>query len=125
MKISFEEFLVRKSKLKPRTKVKILSASMEPYIYTGEFIECTPKNIDDISAGEAIIFWREDKLICHFLLKKICINDKNFLETKGINSSKKDPLVPEEYYFAVVTSPTISSFKRRLFTFFNRLVNKS
>jgi hypothetical protein len=90
---------------------------MEPFIHTGEYIKCSPENIENLNAGDPVVFWRDNKLICHFLLNIIEKDEKRYLETKGLNAKIKDPLVPIENFFAVVTSPKISPLKRRIFSF--------
>lgn len=120
MKVSFEEFLIRKTKLKANTKVKIISGSMEPFIHTGEIVECSPVPFEEVEIGSPIIFWKDNKLICHFLMVKYSRDNKAFFITKGLNSRTSDKECSVDLYFAVVTNPKISKLKRKVFNFLSR-----
>ena len=125
MKITFEQFLIHKKKLKDKTTIKIISGSMEPFIYTGEKVECSPCNFENSVVGDPIVFWSEDKFICHFLIAKHITEKGNFIETRGLNTSKSDPLVHENFIFGKVTSPKISWLKKSFFQLLSRFYNKS
>jgi signal peptidase I len=120
VKISFEKFLIRKTRLKPNTKVKIITGSMEPFIYTGEIVECSPVAFEDVSVGSPIIFWNDNKLICHFLMVKYSENDRDYFITKGLGARHPDKASSVELYFAEVTNPKISKLKRKSFNFLSR-----
>jgi signal peptidase I len=122
VKVSFEQFLVRKAKLKPNSKVKIITGSMEPFIHTGEIVECSPVPFNQVELGSPIIFWRDDKLTCHFLIKKYIKNDKVYFITKGLNARHHDKESSADFYFAVVTNPRISKVKRWVFNFISRFL---
>ncbi len=124
VKISFEQFLVRKARLKPNTKVKIITGSMEPFIHAGEIVECSPQPYSELEIGTPIIFWSEEKLICHFLMEKYTKENKEFFVTKGLNSLKADKENTPDFYFGVVTNPKISKFKRKLFNFLSLFSKK-
>lgn len=125
MQISLEKFVLLKKSLKPKTKIKILSGSMEPFIYTGETILCSPISYKEVKVGDPIVFWQDEKLICHFLVAKKKIEGKEILETKGLSRIFKDPIVPESHLLGKVVEPKISPFKRFIFTLLSRFSNKS
>jgi signal peptidase I len=124
VKVSFEEFLLRKTRLKPNTKVKIITGSMEPFIHTGEIVECSPVAFEDVEIGSPIIFWNDNKLICHFLMVKYSKNDKDYFITKGLGARHQDKASSVDFYFAVVTNPKISKLKRKLFNFLSRFSSR-
>jgi signal peptidase I len=115
MKIGFEQFLIYKKKLKPKTEIRIISGSMEPFIFTGEYINCSPKKCEDLRPGDPVVFWRDNMLVCHFLIRSFKKGNVFFLETIGLNSKRIDPLIPEQCFFAAVTYPRVSLIRRFFF----------
>ena len=101
--------------LRQATQVKVLSGSMAPFIYKGDFVEVSPLVVDKILPGDVIVFWREDKLICHLLMKKRLAGSTTYLRTKGLSSGKYDDEVDEGCYLGVVTKPRIGFFRRIFF----------
>ncbi len=124
MKITLDQFLIRKKNLKENTEIQIISGSMEPFIYTGEKVKCSPCNFENSVIGDPIIFWSDNKLICHFLIAKHKTEKGNFIETRGLNRFYNDPIISEKFIFAKVTSPKISWFKKQIFQLFNRFYKK-
>lgn len=97
---------------------------MEPFIHAGEIVECSPQPYSELEIGTPIIFWSEEKLICHFLMEKYTKENKEFFVTKGLNSLKADKENTPDFYFGVVTNPKISKFKRKLFNFLSLFSKK-
>lgn len=115
MKINLEEFARLKQKLKPATKVNILSDSMEPFIFKGETIEIDPCPKDKVCVGDAIVFWHNNRLICHFVTK--VINKPEYYEfiTKGLSSIEYDSPVHEKQLLGKVTTPKMGFIKKFIY----------
>ncbi len=115
MEYSLEQFLSLKKTFNTDKNVKILSSSMEPFIYKGDTVTVSPCELSKIDKGDAIIFWQDDKLICHLFFGMDTINSQEMLITKGINSRDFDDPVNPKFYLGLITSPRISFLKRILF----------
>ncbi|MBC77071.1 MAG: hypothetical protein CME64_13740 [Halobacteriovoraceae bacterium] len=117
MKITKEEFNKIKSNFKKPRQVKILTGSMDPFIKAGDRVTIRPFNSEDLKEFDTIVFWQDDKLICHFLYKKEVRSDSLVYHTKGLNSKELDSPVNEEQILGVVTAPTLPSWKKFLMRF--------
>jgi signal peptidase I len=115
MKVPFEKFIMLKKNLKGVTQVKVLSGSMTPFIYKGDIVEVTTLGVESVIPGDVIVFWRENKLICHLLMKKRTENGKTYLRTKGLSSGEYDDEIEEDLFLGVVTKPRIGTFRRIFF----------
>lgn len=117
MQLSKEMFQQIKENLKPKTKTRVLSHSMEPYLSANETIEVSPYAFDKLRIGDVIVFWRDQTLICH-LVMKINHSEKNSVITKGLSADEFDLPVYESDYLGLVTSPQLSWWRRLLFKCF-------
>lgn len=117
MKVSFVDFVYLKENLKLNTKTKILSSSMEPFIYKDEIVEVSPAPVETIKVGDAIVFWADDILVCHFVTKIITEDNNIKFITKGLSNKHFDRPVLKKFYLGKLTSPKISQFKKILFRF--------
>lgn len=125
MKVSINDFAIIKKNLKENTKTKILSSSMEPYIYKGDIIKVSPVTPNDLRTGDPIVFWSKNMLVCHFLIKKIYKENNLMFLTKGLGNDQFDELIKEEQLLGVVTIPRIPKWKRFLFsTYFKIILRK-
>jgi len=123
MKVSLNDYKFLKQTLKVNTKTKILSSSMEPYIYKNEIVEVSPVKIEELKVGDVLVFWRDEKLICHVLMK-IDLDEKNSFFTKGINNRSYDPPINKEFILGKVTKPSLGKVRRLLFIFLINFKNK-
>ena len=123
MKYSLEDFLKLKSSFNSNKKVRILSGSMEPFIYKDDIIIVSPKEIDSLKKGDVIIFWKDNKLICHLFHRFEKVQNQDCLITKGINSKKYDSPVQRKFFLGIIVDPKVTILKRvffKLYLFFNR-----
>lgn len=114
MKVSLNDYKFLKKTLKENTKTKILSSSMEPYIYKDEIVEVSPTSIEDLRIGDVIVFWRDDKLICHILVGIDLTKEDSFF-TKGLSNNRLDPALNKDYILGKVSKPRLGAFRRLLF----------
>tara|TARA_Y100000385_G_C12947397_1_gene573930 strand:+ start:16 stop:399 length:384 start_codon:yes stop_codon:yes gene_type:complete len=122
MKVSFKDFAFIKKSLKKNTDVKILSSSMEPYIYKDDIIKVSPINIESLKSGDPVVFWSKDKIVCHFLIKRIIQDDKTLYLTKGLSNDLFDEPLQQHHILGIVTSPTLPLWKRFIFSTYFRFV---
>ena len=112
MKMSLKEFLILKKSVQSNCKVKILSRSMEPFIYKGEEIlveKCKPNHFKRFTP---IVFWYEEKLICHFYIKKEVKEEGVYYMMKSLDSKVITESVKEEWILGVVKTPSLGLFRR-------------
>lgn len=119
MKVSQQDFIFLKKTLKENTKTKILSSSMEPFIYKNEIIDVSPVRAEDLKVGDVLVFWRNDKLICH-MLTNLESPEKDSVITKGINNSKFDKPVHKDMILGIVVKPKLGIVKRFIFKLYLR-----
>lgn len=112
MEVTFTQFIKLKHNLKPNTTVKVLSDSMSPYIHTHDLIKVSPLQSESIDIGEVIVFWRDNKLICHILIRK---HPDSYYQTMGLSSSKIDPKIHINNILGIVTSPRVGKCKKLIF----------
>lgn len=117
MKVPFEKFISLKKNLKKGQKVKILSGSMTPFIYKDDIVVIEPGKVESLKPGDVIVFWRENKLICHLLVRNKFVEGKMLLETKGLSSGEYDEDVDPNMFLGVVTKPRLGFIKRIFFRF--------
>lgn len=120
MKVSIEKFLLLKKSIKNNTDTKILSSSMEPYIYKDDIIKVSPAKPEQLGPGSPIVFWSKNKLVCHFYIKEVYKDDKLYILTKGLNNDEFDDLVESNLILGIVTSPYIPKWKRIVFGLYFR-----
>jgi signal peptidase I len=123
MKYSLEVFLELKSSFNSNKKVRILSGSMEPFIYKDDIIIVSPKEIDSLQKGDVIVFWKDNKLICHLFHRFEKVQSQDCLITKGINSKKYDSPVQRKFFLGVIVDPKVTILKRvffKLYLFLSR-----
>jgi signal peptidase I len=105
------EFETLKKSFLKECRVKILSSSMEPFIYKNDVITLVPMNIEKIKKGDVIVYWRDNILICHLFYKLKFEDQKTLLITKGINSKGFDKPFDKHFYLGKVIEPKVSLLK--------------
>lgn len=82
MNYSFEDFLIYKNILSQKDKIliRIVSDSMAPFISIDEILEIRPLSTD-LKRFDILVFWQNDKLICHFLWKAHIDNEYFFFKS--------------------------------------------
>lgn len=73
--------------------VVIATGSMQPYVYRGDTV--LVKKLDDdqkrkLNVGDILVFYREDRIICHRIFKKQESGGFVFYQTKGDNNNDPD-----------------------------------
>ena len=73
--------------------VVIATGSMQPYVYRGDTV--LVKKIDDnqkknLNIGEILVYYREDRIICHRIYNKVESGGYIFYQTKGDNNNDPD-----------------------------------
>ncbi len=106
--LSREEF--EKLKLLPIYKSQVVSGSMEPVIRTGEEILIDVGNVD-LKPFDIIVFYFDEKLICHFLWRKNRIAHPILYQTRNMQGSADLPIT-EEFILGKVISHRISLWRR-------------
>jgi signal peptidase I len=89
-----------------------MSWSMEPFIHTGEEILIKKFNPETLKSFTPIVYWRDNKLICHFYVKKLALSNKTYYLTKGLGAKNFDKPVKEEFILGEVVSPKVSFLKK-------------
>lgn len=123
MKYSLEDFLELKNSFSGIKKVRILSGSMEPFIYKDDVILITPKDINLLKKGDVIVFWKDNKLICHLFHRFETFENQDCLITKGINTKSFDSPIPRKFYLGILVEPKVTlikSFFFKLYLLFSR-----
>lgn len=71
MKINLDEFQLLKARLKEKGSFSatIISGSMLPLIKVGDIIEFVPVQTDQLKVFDIVVFWTNQMLVCHFVLK--------------------------------------------------------
>lgn len=113
-KFSLDYFLGLKKRIKTQDlEVKIISGSMEPFIGVNEKVTIRKiNNIDDIKTFDPIVFFQDEKLICHMYIKKVVENKTTLIITKGLNSSNYDESFSYDLILGKVIKPQLSFLKR-------------
>lgn len=114
MKISREDFFKLKSELSRPREIVILTGSMSPFISPGDKITVFPLGGRELKKFDPIVFWREQRLICHFFYRKEFRDGKELVITKALNSSKEDPPIDQDQVLGIVIRPTLPKWKRLL-----------
>lgn len=89
---------------------------MSPFIVSGDPVTIVELR-DDISPITPIVFWQDEKLICHFFKKKKSISGVEYYITKPLSKNHEDPPVPVDNVLGVVVSPKIRKFKKIILRF--------
>ncbi len=78
--IQLQDFFILKKKIyKNDLDILIISGSMEPFIATNEKIKVTHiHDLNKLKKFTPVVFFKEDKLVCHLFLKWITKEDKVF-----------------------------------------------
>ncbi len=115
--VTKEQFNEIKSKLCKPTPVNILTGSMSPFIEAGDTIWIRPFDRNNLKKLDTIVFWSEDKLICHFFYKKEKIEDKWVYFAKALNSKRLDAPFNEDEILGIAIRPQLPSWKKFLMRF--------
>jgi len=116
MKISKEDFEKLKSEQKNFIKVKVLTPSMHPLIRVKDQILVERRLAQDINPYDILVFWQNNKLICHFFIKKV--GDKYIC--RGLNNKDYDDPIALEDIFGIVVKPSVGPLKRFFLRIFLR-----
>lgn len=116
MKVSKEEFEKLKSDQKNFLKVKVLTPSMHPLIRVNDQVLIERVTTKEIKPYDILVFWQNNKLICHFFIKKqgdqyIC---------RGLNNKEYDEPIAQSEIFGIVIKPTVGSIRKFLLRLFLR-----
>jgi hypothetical protein len=113
MNYSLHDFISLKKNLKKEIQIKIISGSLEPWIYKGEKITVLPCQSENINPLDIIVFWKNEKLICHVYVK----NFKNYLITQALLGKTYDTPTHSKYLLGKVVSPRFSWYHKILFRY--------
>ncbi len=109
MEVTREAF--EKLKASPFFKGKVVSASMEPVIRTGEEI-VVDVGCKELRRFDIVVVYLEGKLVCHYLWAKNRVVTPVLLQTRNMKGQRDFP-VEESAYLGKVVSHRIG-FLRRL-----------
>ncbi len=109
MLLSTEQFLKVKNEIlkSGRAKCRIISNSMEPIIKVNEKIDVEPLQ-EDLRPFDIIVFFFQDKLICHWVVKPRSEFDTNRIITASFNPIGLDFPVSREQILGKVISHQMS-----------------
>lgn len=100
--------------------------SMWPFIRAGEKLIVKKLPVENLRAGDVILYWSNNQLICHRLVKKVKNKQKYLLYARGDNSTSSPELIEEEAYLGkaagIVKNNEIFSFTGWKAYFFNRVI---
>ena len=82
----------------------IMSGSMEPAIPVGSIVVTQKIDVDNVKAGDIIVFQRSDSKTLHRVIDKIVENDSYYFKTKGDANEDPDPwtVQPEQIQGALL-----------------------
>ena len=112
MRISLEQFLELKSKFDRPKEIEILTGSMSPFIEPGQKVLVFPLGDKKLEKFDPIVYWKSDKLICHFYYREEADNSGRRIITKALNSSIEDPPAQKDHILGIVVSPKLPRWKR-------------
>ncbi|MCO4755745.1 MAG: S24/S26 family peptidase [Bacteriovoracaceae bacterium] len=112
MIVTKSKFLEIKSNLNRPTPVTILTGSMSPFIKPGDQVWIRPFDPNTLKKFDTIVFWSEDKLICHFFYKKEKIEGNWFYFAKALNSKRLDHPFAEDEILGIAIRPTLPKWKK-------------
>ncbi|MBA7473072.1 hypothetical protein ES707_08406 [subsurface metagenome] len=69
----------------------IMSGSMEPAVQVGSIVVTQKIDVDNVNAGDIIVFHRSDSKTLHRVIEKIVENDSYYFRTKGDANEDPDP----------------------------------
>ncbi len=113
MKYQFKDFWRLKKSEQKQHQVEILSDSMEPWIRSHDRIEIEICDTNMLKKNDIIVYWREERLICHLL-----VDYKNhFLFTRGLKEKNLDPPVHQSLFLGRIIKPRFNFFHKLLLKF--------
>ncbi len=82
----------------------IMSGSMEPAVQVGSIVVTQKIDVDNVKAGDIIVFHRSDSKTLHRVVDKIVENDSYYFRTKGDANEDPDPWLvqPEQIQGALL-----------------------
>lgn len=82
----------------------IMSGSMEPAVQVGSIVVTQKIDVDNVNAGDIIVFHRSDSKTLHRVVEKIVENDSYYFKTKGDANEDPDPWLvqPEQVQGALL-----------------------
>ncbi len=106
---TLSEFKLLKSQISIRPlHITIASESMSPWIRVGQQIILSKCEYKNIQPFDIIVFFQNDKLICHIIYKKF---DDHFI-SKGLNTYKFDEPINPENILGKVDHLQFGKFRR-------------
>jgi hypothetical protein len=121
MNFTFIDFQVLKNKLRKTgsVEIRIVSGSMAPLLPVGSLASIEPCDFDHLNPFDLVVFFEEDKFICHTFWSGGAFpaaNGDRTLMTWGLNNPDRDLPVAERFLFGRVTSHRLSPWRCFLFT---------
>ena len=115
MKYNLPEFHLLRNKLKPNSKINIVSESMEPWIKSGQTIEISPTTLNELKPFDNIVYWEEKRqvLVCHIFLG---IKD-GFIICRPLATKERDLPINPNFLFGKVVSPSFKWYHKALLRF--------
>jgi signal peptidase len=76
----------------------VMSGSMEPAVPVGSIVVTQKIDVDNVKAGDIIVFQRSNSKTLHRVIDKIVENDSYYFKTKGDANENPDPWIvqPEQ-----------------------------
>lgn len=113
MQIDLIQFEVLKNRLVKENKIeiKIISDSMEPFLKIEEKIYTIPVT-KDFEVFDLIVFWRDGKLICHFVWRNQISFNKTVVTRSFKNIYLDEKPVESRYILGFISNKKISFFTK-------------
>ena len=98
----------------------VVSSSMEPVLKIGDKVTATPVKIDELRAGQVVVYRRDSRYIVHRIVKI-----EGFIAvTAGDNVRKFDPPISVFDIVGIVTNIPVQKAKSRVYRFFRAVKRK-
>lgn len=98
----------------------VVSSSMEPVLKIGDKVTATPVNIEELRAGQVVVYLRNTKYIVHRIVKI-----EGFVAvTAGDNVRKYDAPISVFDIVGVVKNIPVEAAKSRIYRFFRAVKRK-
>ena len=117
MSCSYSQFTFLKLKQNKKIETRVVSGSMSPWIQAGATVTLEVCDYEKAKPWDIIIFWREDKLICHILKKKTRDYFQTFPLYNLDYSSILDPPSHHSNFLGVVCEPEFGFIQKLVLRF--------
>lgn len=91
-------------RLRGRARIRVLGTSMAPAVLPGDFVDVERTELCEISAGEIVLFSRDERVFVHRVVSCMRTPESAHLITRGDRLDHDDPPVNSAEFLGRVTS---------------------